>query len=58
MEDVIRRGLHWCIGTGERIPVWDHPWLCNAECVLPTTPQHLEWPHITVADLMIPSHKQ
>ena len=42
VKDVIRRGLHWCIGTGERIPVCDHPWLFNAECMLPTNPQHLE----------------
>jgi len=24
-KDVIRRGFQWSIGTGEHIPVWDHP---------------------------------
>ena len=30
-KDVIRRGFQWSIGTGEHIPVWDHPWLNNHE---------------------------
>jgi len=25
VKDVIRRGFHWSIGTGEHIPVWDNP---------------------------------
>jgi hypothetical protein len=53
VKDVILRVLHWIIGTGERIPIWDHPWLCNAARILPTTRQHLEWPHITITNLMV-----
>jgi len=30
VKDVIRRGFQWSIGTGELIPVWNHPWLSNA----------------------------
>jgi hypothetical protein len=57
-KDVIRRGFQWSIGTGERIPVWDHPWLSNAARILPSTRQHLDWPSMTVSDLLVTPYKQ
>jgi hypothetical protein len=55
---VIRRGFQWSIGTGEHIPVWDHPWLSNAARIVPSTHHHLEWPSITVSDLLVTPQKQ
>jgi len=55
---VIRRGFQWSIGTGATIPVWDHPSLRNVDCIFPITDQHLEWPHISVSNLLITHQKQ
>ncbi|RHN81910.1 hypothetical protein MtrunA17_Chr1g0204171 [Medicago truncatula] len=57
-KDVIRRGFQWSIGTGEHIPVWDHPWISNVARILPSTHHHLEWPSITISDLLITPEKQ
>jgi hypothetical protein len=55
---VIRRGFQWSIGTGEQIPVWDHPWLSNAARILPSSHHHLEWSSITISDLLVTPQKQ
>ncbi|XP_039685651.1 uncharacterized protein [Medicago truncatula] len=57
-KDVIRRGFQWSIGTGEHIPVWDHPWISNVARILPSTHHQLEWPSIIVSDLLITPQKQ
>jgi hypothetical protein len=57
VKDVIQRGFQWNIGTRENIHVWNHPRLCNANCIFPTTNQHLEWTHIHVSDLLV-THQQ
>lgn len=42
MKNVICRNFLWSIGTKERIPVWDHPWLCKAAHILTTCWLHLK----------------
>jgi len=53
VKDVIRQGFQWSISMGERIPLWDHNWLRNSERILPRTQHYLEWPHITVSNLLV-----
>jgi len=55
---MICRGFQWCIGIGEHIPVWDHPWLNNVARIVPSTHHQFEWPHITISDLLVTSQKQ
>jgi hypothetical protein len=57
-KDMIRRGFQWSIGTGEHIPIWDHPWLNNATRILPSTHHHLGWSSITVSNLLVTPQKQ
>lgn len=58
MKDIIHPYLQWSIKKGDHIPVWDHHCLSNTMCILPTTPQQLEWPYITIADLMVTHQNQ
>jgi len=53
VKDVIQRGFQWSIDMGERIPLWDHHWFRNSERILPRTQRYLEWPYITVSNLLV-----
>jgi len=48
VEEVIHRGFQWSIGTLDRIPVWNHNWLCTNEVTIQTTQLHVACHHFTM----------
>jgi len=49
VKDVVRRRFQWSIGTEDRNSICNYSRLCNVELNV----YHLEWPYITVLDLMV-----
>jgi ribonuclease HI len=57
VQNLIRKGARWCIGTGSSIPLMYHPWLANGDCI---TPLHTGGAHFrtgSVSDLVDPHTK-
>ncbi|KAL0410936.1 UNVERIFIED_CONTAM: hypothetical protein Slati_3683300 [Sesamum latifolium] len=51
-REVIKSGVRWKIGYGQRVRVWHHPWIPRPHTFMPITPCHPFLQNIQVSDLM------
>lgn len=52
-RDLLTLQLGWMVGTGERISIWDDPWLSHSEQLRPVGPTTEETRLLKVSDLVL-----
>lgn len=51
-KEVMRKGLHWLVGSGEHINVWKDPWLSTSQPSIPYGPPTKQNSELKVKDLL------
>ncbi|CAA7040252.1 unnamed protein product [Microthlaspi erraticum] len=54
-RDILKQGLGWKVGNGEKIKVWLDPWLSSSSPSIPVGPAPVNADSIYVKDLMLPN---
>lgn len=57
VQNLIRQGARWCIGTGSSIPLMHHPWLTNGGVITPLHTGGAQFRTGSVSDLIDPHTK-
>ena len=57
-RDLLKRGLGWALGSGEKVNIWTEPWLSTSEPVIPMGPPTFETQDWVVNNLIDPTTKE
>jgi hypothetical protein len=51
-KNVVQQGARWCIGTSKRVPLMEHPWILNGECITTSQMGNAQFRSICVQKLI------
>lgn len=53
-REILKKGLGWIVGSGDKIRVWKDPWLSCEEPLRPVGPPNMNDADLMVSDLLCP----